>query len=117
MDKDTKDTAREILSFVAKGKKYTELKDFHTLFMDAESIISALAYLVGPKSNLEHQYRMLKVKYMDEGRSHAESEARAKASEVYKEFRKIESVCEIAIEQIQLLKKFKGDLELEYKRS
>lgn len=117
MDKEVKHTAQDLLSIIVKSKKYTELNDFHSLFMDAESIVSGLAFLIGPLREQEQRYRMLLVKHMNDGDSHAKAEAKAKASPEYMAFRKIEDVVELAKEQIMLLKKFKGDLELEYKRS
>lgn len=117
MNDEVKNQAKEILAIIADAKKYTEVKDFHSLFMDAESIISTLAYLIGPLRDQEQKYRLLVVELKSTGESVSGAEAIAKASDEYKEFKKLEDVYELAQEQIMLLKKFKSDLELEYKHS
>lgn len=117
MNQEALEEAKIVLSLIAKSKNYSEVKDFNSLFLDAESIISSLAYLIGPLRDQEQEYRSLIVKFTDQGDSHAKAEAKAKASDEYKFFKKLEDVYELAKEQVMILKKFKGDLEAEYKRS
>lgn len=117
MNEETRKTAQLILSEIAKSRNYSDTTAPHELFLACETIISGLAYLIGPKADLETKYRELIVKFMDEGDSHAKSEAKGKASKEYADYRKLEGIYEIGNQQILLLKKFKIDLQGEYNRA
>lgn len=106
--------AKEMLQVIAKSQDYSQVKDYHQIFMDAEAIISIMAYLTGELSNREQKYRELIIKFEDEGRSHASAEARAKASDEYREWKKLERAYKLGYEQIMLLKKFQGNLGIEH---
>jgi hypothetical protein len=117
MDKELHKSATDILAIIANSSRFSENRDFHELFLDAESLISGMAFLIGPVRDLEQKYRQEIVGYMSEGDSHAKAETKAKAGDTYKQYRKLEDVVELAKEQVMLLKKFKGDLETEYKHA
>lgn len=109
--------AKDILVTIAESKNFSTTTDIQQIFENAETIIGLLAFLTGPIVDAESDYRQLIVRFEDEGKSNASAEARAKASEEYKIWRKLESVRDLATEQIQLLKKFQGDLGKEWQRS
>ena len=79
--------------------------------MSAETIVSCLSFLIAPIADLEQKYRILALPTEDE--SNAGAEARAKASDEYKEWRKYSALYDLGHEQIMLLKKFREDLTRE----
>jgi len=111
------DDAKAIRDIIGKARSYRGTPDLNELFLDAETIIGSLAYLIGPKIELEAAYRAKVVEYMEAGDSHAKAEAKARASDAYKNWKKVESIYELGHEQVMLLKKFKDDLNSEYKRT
>ena len=114
---DEKATFNLLVTVLTGAKDYSEIKDFHGLFADLEAIVSALALLIDPQMRLEQAYRELVVKYMDDGDSHAKAEAKARASEEYRKWKKLELTCKLADEQIKALKKFESSLAMEWQRS
>lgn len=114
---DSLNVAKQVLQEVAQAKHLSTTTDIDTIFMSAETIIGLLAFLTGPIVESELAYRRLIVKFEDEGKSNASAEARAKASDEYMVWRKLDMVKELATEQLLLLKKFKEDLGKEWKRS
>ena len=117
MSPETREIARTVLSVVASSKAYTSLPTSTELFVAAETIISALASLIGPKLDLEQKYRQEIKQYIEEGDSVAKAEVKAKAGDNYKEWRKLENVYELGEMQTQMMKKFKDELQGEYRRS
>lgn len=109
--------AKQILSEIARAKDFSTTTDINEIFASAETIIGSLAFLTSPIVDAEIEYRKQIVYYINEGKSHAEAETRAKTSEAYKYWKKLEAVKDLANEQILLLKKFQTELGLEYKRS
>lgn len=109
--------AKDILREVAHAKNFSTTTDVNEIFSSAEMLIGSLAYLTGPIVEAESAYRNLVVSYLDKEMSHAEAEARSKASEEYKKWKKLESVKELAEHQINLLKKFQVDLGKEWTRT
>lgn len=109
-----KQTAIMLRDEIAKAQELTSDTDIHTVFLSAETIISCLSYLISPIAEMEQKYRMLCIAKEDE--SHAAAEARAKASNEYKEWRKYSALYELGHEQIMLLKKFREDLSRERSR-
>jgi len=109
--------AKAIRDVIGKARDYRGVHDFHELFLDAETIIGSLAYLIGPKIELEAAYRKKVVEYMEAGDSHAKAEAKAKALDEYKNWKKVESIYDLGHEQVMLLKKFKEDLNKDWQRT
>lgn len=103
----------QLLSDILNGVKDYSRTDPHIAFGEAETIISCLSHLTDPLLRMEQAYRELVVSYLDDGKSKAESEARAKASEEYRKWQKLKLMCELANEHIMLLKKFKDQLDVE----
>ena len=114
---DSLNVAKQILQEVAHARNLSTTSDIDEVFGSAETIIGLLAFLTGPLVEAEMAYRRLIVQFEDEGRSHASSEARARASDEYMIWRKMDSVKDLATEQLLLLKKFKEDLGKEWQRS
>ena len=111
------ETAKDMLEVIRQGKDHSKIKDYNTLFFDAESIVGAMAWLVGPMLEAEQDYRKLVIAYMESGDKHNAAETKAKVSDVYKDYKKIESAYKLADEQIKLLKKFASLLQDEYRRT
>lgn len=117
MNKEIEALAVELRNTIGLARKFSDATHFHDIFLSAETIIGILAYLITPVMLLEQKYRELVVKFMDGGDSHAKAEAKAKASNEYVEWRKYQTLTELAHEQIMLLKKFRDKLTDEYNRS
>lgn len=119
MKKETELTTKTMLAQIAMARDYSQIRDYTSLFADAENIISAMAYLVGPLMDAEQAYRQKVVENMKDESvgSHAKAEALAKAGEEYKEYRKLQYAYDLGQEQIMLIKRFSDKLELEYKRT
>lgn len=113
MNYEYKETAKFLLTEIAKAGDLIK-NDMNGIFMSAESIISSLAYLITPLAELEQAYRREATPIQDE--SQARAEARAKAGDIYKEWRKLDNLIELSKEQIMLLKKFRDDLAMEKQR-
>ena len=111
---DVKQSALGLRDEIAKANQITSDTNVHEVFLSAERIISWLAYLISPIAEMEQKYRMLAIASKDE--TNASAEARAKASDEYKEWRKYTALYELGHEQVMLLKKFKENLEMERKR-
>ncbi len=116
MKPEVKDAAKQMLTVIAEARRSSETQDFHSMFLGAENIISYQAYLISPLMDLEQAYRRKVVEYMDTD-SAAKGEAKAKASDEYKDWKKLEKAYDLGNEQIMLLKKFKDNLEMEYRNS
>ena len=112
MNEETNKLTTALRDTIGRARSYSGV-DVHEVFLDAESIISALAYLISPKMELETRYRTKIVEYMANGDSAAKAEAKAKAGTEYSEWRKLEQLYDLGNEQIMLLKKFKDGLEME----
>lgn len=116
-----KDTTQQLLldvrNAIGRAKGYSEAKTPHDIWIDVENIVSSLAFLISPIADLETEYRQLIVKHMEEGDSHAASEAKARASEEYRDWQKAKGIYKLSEEQIKICKKFKDDIEDEYRRS
>jgi len=112
---DYKETAKFLLSEIASAKNLISNSDMNGVFMSAENLISSLAYLITPLAELEQAYR--KEAMTIESESQAKAEARAKASDTYKEWRKLDNLINLSHEQVMLLKKFRDDLAMEKQRS
>jgi len=117
MNKITEKITQQALGLLAKARDYKTIPEASTAFMEAENFIGCMAYLTGEVSNLEQLYRIQIVQGLDDGKSNAESEARAKASDQYKEWQKIKNLYELLGEQIKIIKKFQGRLDDEYESS
>ena len=115
MKEDYKDTARFLLGEIANAKNLVSKNDIHGIFISAENIISSLAYLITPLAELEQAYRIEALPKEEE--SQAKAEARAKAGDIYKEWRKLVNLMDLAKEQLMILKKFKEDLVMEKRLS
>jgi hypothetical protein len=114
---DVIETAKVVLGEVARAKQFTESQQIGEVFLSAETIVSGLAYLLGAKVEAEQQYRIKRLKCINDGMSAAAAEAHAKASDEYVKWQKLEGVYDLGVQQIQLLKKFGPLLEDEYKRT
>lgn len=112
----------ELVTYNLLKKLLVEVKDYsstdpHRALSEAETIVSCLATLTDPLLELEQEYRELVVLHIDDGKSKAESEARAKASNEYRRWQKMKMMYELGDEHVKILKKFKDVLEAEYMRS
>lgn len=110
-------TAALLLGEIERAKNYSALPAPHELFISAETIISGLATLIDPVLTLESEYRKELVAYMENGDSAAKAEAKAKAGENYRKWKKLQAIMELGEHQINLIKKFKEDIALERNRS
>lgn len=115
----TKEVVEEYESLIEilKSAKDYSTTDIHQIFTDVETLVSTQAYLIDPLSRLEFAYRVQIVENMKEGDSHAKAEAKARASEAYRMWKKMEMAYNLADEQIRVAKKFESRLESEYKRT
>lgn len=111
------ETAKLVLAEVARSKTFTETKQISEIFLSAETIVSGLAYLLGAKLEAEHAYRTKRQQFIAEGDTAAAAEAKAKATEDYVLWRKLEGVYALGEQRIQLLKKFGPLMYAEYGRS
>jgi hypothetical protein len=114
---DVIETAKVVLGEVARAKQFTETRQIGEIFLSAETIISGLAYLLAAKVEAEQDYRIKRMKFINDGMTAAAAESHAKASDEYVQWRKLEGVYDLGEQQIQLLKKFGPLLEDEYKRT
>lgn len=114
-EKDVLETAINLRNEIAKAQKITSDTDIHTVFLSAEYIISCLSYLISPIADMEQKYRIKAIP--DAEQSNSAAEAIAKSSNEYKEWRKYAALYELGHEQINLLKKFRDDLQKEYQRA
>lgn len=114
---DVTETAKVVLSEVARAKQFTETRQIGEIFLSAETIVSGLAYLLGAMLEAEQAYRIRRMKFINDGMSAAAAEAHAKATDEYTLWRKLEAVYDLGQQQIQLLKKFGPLLEDEYRRA
>lgn len=110
-------TAILLRNEIAKSQNLTSDVDLHTVFLSAETIISCLSYLISPIAQMEQDYRKKIVEYLEKDESAAAAEAKAKASDEYRDWRKYSALYELGHEQIMLLKKFREDLSNERVRS
>lgn len=116
MNPEVLETAKRLVLEIGRAKELSDTNNVNEIFLSAEFIIASLAYLISPLTQLETSYRELIVKYMDLEDSHAKAEAKAKASKEYQEWNKLKMLMELANSQIMILKKFRSNLEVEYKR-
>jgi hypothetical protein len=114
---DVTQTAKIVLTEVARAKGFSETQQLNEIFLSSETIISGLAYLLSPRLEAEQAYRKLITAGIDGGMSAAAAEAKAKASDEYVQWKKLEGVYELGQEQINILKKFGPLLNQEYQRS
>lgn len=113
----TEELALELRAEIGKARDITSDTDFSQVFLSAETIIGILAYLISPVQTLEQQYRQIILNNIATGDSVAKAEAKAKASQEYSDWKKMEKLCDLGHEQVLLLKKFANKLESEYDRS
>lgn len=120
--------AKELVNEIGASRELTSNTDVNDIFLSAEKIIGLLAYLIKPLADLEQEYRkealpiiitrpLMKdgVTLIQERESQSAAEARAKAGEIYKEWRKLDNLMKLSHEQLLILKKFRDDLSAEFK--
>jgi len=117
MTEATERTAKLVLGEIARARQYSTLPAPHELFLSCETLVSALASLIGPKMDAETAYRTDVVTFKAQEGSVAAAEALAKAGKNYADWKKLEMVYELAEHQINLVKKFKDELQAEKYRS
>jgi hypothetical protein len=110
-------TVSVVLAEVQSARDYSQPRNVNDLFLSSETIISGLAYLVGPMLDAEQAYRARVQALIDEGASVSGAEARARSEDGYYVWKKIERACELGEQQIMILKKFGTLLESENRRS
>ena len=113
MDNEYKKVAQHLVNEIGRAKELTGNVDMNEVFMSVEYIIADLAYLIKPLADLEQVYRKESLPLGEE--SQAKAEARAKAGDNYKEWRKLDDLMKLAHEQIMVLKKFREDIAMEKK--
>lgn len=114
-EQDIKQMALMLRDEIARAQKLTNDVDIHEVFLSAETIVSCLSYLISPIADMEQKYRRLSVPSEEE--SNAAAEAKAKASDEYKEWRKYSALYELGHQQILVLKAFSKNVNLEFKIS
>lgn len=114
-DKEIIETAKVLLANIADAQKFSNPFNANQLFIISENLLSCLAYLVGPLMDAESAYRGKTAEFMAQGDSASAAEIKSKASEEYKKWKKLDYACELAQEQIMLLKKFADKMEFESK--
>ncbi len=115
MNEQTLQIAKDVREVIARASDYSRVNP-NEVFMDMESLISSLAYLISPKIEAESAFRREVVKHIEKGESVAGAEARAKCGDAYITWKKLEALYLLAEEQIKICKKFKDNLEAEYQR-
>lgn len=116
MTPDEKETYDVLVTELQSAKDFTKVGDFQSLFMGAEAINSALAFLADALIRFEQEYRAKILFHEEAGDSHARAETKAKTLEEYRKYRKLQLVYERADEHIKLLKKFRDVMGNEYQR-
>lgn len=116
MDKQTEELAKELRDAIGKGRQY-DRTDILGMFMECENIIGILAYLISPLTKFEQEYRTKIVNYMEQGDSHAKAQEKARISDAYVNYRNLDMLCKLGDDKVKILKKFKDNLEMEYKRT
>jgi hypothetical protein len=109
--------AKGLRDLIAEARQYSRTTSPYDIFLTAESIIGTLAYLITPLMEAETAYRQIRATLIAGGESAASAEAKAKATEEYQKWRKLDLLYKLGEEQIKLLKKFQTNIEMEYKRS
>ncbi len=110
--------AKTILAEISRAKSLTSTNDVHSLFLSSETIISLLASFIGPMIDEESIFKKKIKDYMlEKDFSNAKATAMAEADDEYKNWKKMKYTYELAESQIAILKKFKDDLEKEFKRT
>lgn len=117
MNANTIETCKFIIELVRETKQYTQNTSMIDLFRISTEISAHLSFLIGSLADLEMAYRQKVTEFMEAGDSNAKAEAKAKATEEYKHWRKVKLTYDLGEEQIKLLKKFSDKLEYEYQRS
>lgn len=115
MNQEALEVCKDLVSEIGRAKSLTSDLDMQEVFLSAETIIGLLAYLIKPKNDLEHEYHVQALKR--DGESQSQATARAKASEVYRDWRKLSDLYDLAHEQVMLLKKFKEEIAMEHQRT
>lgn len=115
-NEETKKLAVQVREIIKGASDYSQV-DPHQVFIDMEALISALASLTSPMLEAEQAYRRIKVKYIELGKSAAEADARARASDEYLWWRKLQAIYNLAEEQIKICKKWSMSIEAEYNRT
>jgi len=113
MTPEVETTCKEILAEI-RSISFSTPSSVNELFFSAERLRGHLAYLGGPKLDAEQIYHQKVLYHVEDGDSVAKAQARSKAGDEYKTWKKIEMVCAQAESQILLLKKFKEDLAIEF---
>lgn len=117
MNEEIKTECKKLRDEIGFGKTLLETNDINGMFLSLETIISYLAYMISPMTELENKYRVLKAKFIEEGDSDAKAETKAKASVEYVDWKKVERLYELGHEQAMALKKFKDVAQGEYRRN
>ena len=117
MNDELKTNIKTLLGIIRTGKDFTKAKDFNSLFLEAENIISWQAYLIGPMFDIEHRYRLIVSGLVEAGESNAKADTLAKARQEYVDWQKIRAVYELGTEQLLLIKKFSDKLEMEQRNT
>ncbi len=116
MSPETLQIATQLRELIGKTREF-DRTDILGIFMDCESINGMLSYLITPLAEAETEFRHKVFEYMEEGMSNAAAEAKAKAGKEYQEWRKLDMLYKRGDESVRILKKFKDNLEDEYKRT
>lgn len=106
--------ALDLRAMIGRARTISDTTDFNEVFTSAENIIGTLSYLITPLVELERAYRVKVVEYMNADDSAAKAEAKAKASDEYASWKKLQMLYDLGSEQILLLKKFQTKLETGY---
>ena len=106
----------QLMQILRAVKDYSTT-DFNTIFTDLETLISLQTYLIDPLTRLEQEYYKKIADFEALDMSHASSVVRAKGTDEYRRFRKMEKTYKLCEEQIRIAKKFESRLEVEFQSS
>lgn len=115
--KEATQLARELRKIISESRDFSTSSSPNELFIQGESIIGTMAFLIAPKLEWEFRYRKKIVDYIEEGDSNAKADAKARITDEYKNYKELEATYNLAEEQVKFIKKFHDDLENEYRRT
>lgn len=103
----------EIVSEIEEAKKLIAVGNIQEMGKSAGNLESLLASLSGIAEDAKSAYHNIQVGHLDDGKSAAESEARARSSEAYQLYRKFSAMVDRGNSAIQTLKKWSDILSEE----
>lgn len=103
----------KIVEEIDEAKKLIAVGNIQEMGKSAGKLESYLASLSGIAEDARSEYHNIQTRHLDDGKSAAESQARAKASESYHLYRRFSAMIDRGNSAIQTLKKWASILEQE----